>query len=424
MIKSIASLTSTITDAMDISQYRISVPQKDIDFLKAKLDLTTFPDELDDAAWQHGAPLADVKRLTQYWKDSFDWKEQESRLNELPNFSTDVNVTGFASLDIHFIHQRSPIKEAIPLLFVHGWPGSYLEVTKLLPLLKGDAQNPAFHIVAPSLPNFGWSSGVSKKGFGLKQYAETCHRLMQKLGYKQYVTQGGDWGMYITRTIGLQYPDYCKASHINMIRANPPTATSHPLLALQHALTPYTEANQKGFERSDWFMKEGSGYRTLQSTKPQTLGYSLTDSPVGLLAWIYEKLHDWTDNYAWTDDEILTWVSVYWFSTAGPAASLRIYYEATHGTNIVHRDRASEYIPTVKLGLAHFPREITVVPKSWARTLGPIVWESENDKGGHFAAHERPDVIAKDLNGMMKRGGPCEGIVRGASGYIGNVSKL
>lgn len=193
--------------------------------------------------------------------------------------------------------------------------------------LRESKKGVSFNVVAPSLPNFGWSQGCVKKGFGLAQYAETCDQLMRNLGYKKYVTQGGDWGMYITRAIGLMYPQRCMASHINMIRASPPTFGKHPILALQHALTPFSEADRKGFERSEWFINEGSAYRTLQSTKPQTIGYAWQDSPVALLAWMVEKLHDWTDDYPWTDDEILDWVSIYYFSTAGPAASARIYYE-------------------------------------------------------------------------------------------------
>jgi hypothetical protein len=155
-------------------------------------------------------------------------------------------------------------------------------------------------------------------------------------------------------------------------------------------------------------LEEGAGYRTEQSTKPQTLGYSLADSPVGLLAWIYEKLYDWTDDYPWTDDEILTWISIYWFSTAGPTASLRIYYEATHvATGGVHRDRTNQYIPKVKLGLLHAPKELSIVPHIWGRTLGPTVYESQKTKGGHFAAWEIPGEIVSDLQKMFGENGPC-----------------
>jgi len=221
----------------------------------------------------------------------------------------------------------------------------------------------------------------------------------------------------ITRIMGLLYPNHVQASHINMVRGHPPTFTSNPLLAAQHALTPYSQRDKDGFARSEWFLKEGSGYRLEQGTKPQTLGYSLADSPVGLLAWIYEKLHDWTDGYPWTDDEILTWVSIYLFSTAGPAASIRIYYEALHDSQY-GRGPTKRFIPHVKLGLAHFPREITIVPKTWGRTMGPVVFESENESGGHFAAWERPEVIVRDVRGMFGRGGGAYGCVEGREGYV------
>lgn len=203
-----------------------------------------------------------------------------------------------------------------------------------------------------------------------------------------------------------------------MIRAAAPKYKLNPLLAIQHRLQSYSDADKAGLKRQGWFLKEGSGYRFEQSTKPQTLGYSLNDSPIGLLAWIYEKLHDWTDDYPWTDDEILTWISIYWFSTAGPAASVRIYYEAVHGeTPGTARDAMSSWIPTVKLGMAYFPKELGVVPKTWGRTLGPVAYESEHASGGHFAAHEKPVAIATDLVKMFGKGGSCAGIVKGRSGY-------
>lgn len=184
-----------------LTPYTISVPDNAIRLLKDKLALNSFPDELSDAAWDLGAPLADIKRLAAYWADGFDWRSVEAKLNELPQYKTNVEVDNFGDIGLHFVYQKSETKGAIPLLFVHGWPGSYLEVKKLLPLLKGSSDAPAFDIVAPSLPNFGWSDGVGKKGFGLAQYAESCHKLMLKLGYPQYVTQGGDWGFYVRQHV-------------------------------------------------------------------------------------------------------------------------------------------------------------------------------------------------------------------------------
>lgn len=200
------------------SPYQVHVPDADLQNLKQKLELATFPDELEDSDWDYGAPLSDVKRLTEYWRDTFDWRAQEAKLNELPSFHRPIAIKGFGELDIHYLHQKSGAPNAIPLLFVHGWPGNYLEVSKMLPLLKDEANGVAFDVVAPSLPNYGWSEGTKKKGFGLRQYAECFDRLMRDLGYERYVTQGGDWGMMITRTMGLLFPERVLASHINMVR--------------------------------------------------------------------------------------------------------------------------------------------------------------------------------------------------------------
>lgn len=239
--------------------------------------------------------------------------------------------------------------------------------------------------------------------------------------------------------MGMLYPKHVKASHINMIRGNPPTWRKNPFIALQHAIMPYSAREKQDLRRREWFLEDGFGYNLIQRTKPQTVGYALADSPIALLAWIYEvstpcsqshlhahialqKLHDWTDSYPWTDDEILTWISIYYFSTAGPAASVRIYYEATHWDRanppktIINRDIVSNWIP-IPLGLGFFPKELNIVPKAWARTMGPIVLESVHERGGHFAAWEKPEAIAGDLAKMFGKGGPCFGVVKGADGY-------
>ena len=333
--------------------FAISIPQPQIDTLKTKLSLATFPDELLDSQWDLGVPLADMKRLVKAWSE-WDWRQAEKKLNRIPQYKVGIQVDGFEELDIHFVWQKSEVQGAIPLLFVHGWPGSFIEVQQILPLLSRPA-GPAFHIVAPSLPNYGFSSSVKTRGFAGAQYAETCHKLMLKLGYNEYVTQGGDWGYYITRAIGALYPEHCKASHINMIMVGPPAFSKNPILALQHSLRPYNAQEKAGFARTNWFQKEGSGYYSEQATKPQTLAYALNDSPVALLAWMYEKLHDWTDAYPWTDDEIFTWVSIYAFSTAGPGAAHRIYYEVVHtkpGPGKITREQIHSWIPGVKLGLS------------------------------------------------------------------------
>ncbi|KAK0391537.1 hypothetical protein NLU13_1037 [Sarocladium strictum] len=391
-----------------VKPYKISVPDSALEILRKKLSLATFPNSVDFSDdWDYGAPLSDVKRLAERWRDGYDWRAHEKQLNEeLPQFTTRVPVEGFGELNIHFVHKRGKREDSIPLLFVHGWPGSFMEVIKILPLLTNpDGDAPSFHVVAPSLPNYGFSDEVTKKSFAIRHYSEALHRVMLSLGYDNYVTQGGDWGFAITRMIGYQFPQHCLASHLNFIRVrDPPSITQHPVAAIQHALTRYSEADRAGLARSQWFIKEGCGYNQEQSTKPSTIGFALADSPVALLAWIYEKLHDWTDNYPWTDDEVLTWVSVYQFSTAGPAANVRIYYENYHGGGDL-RFKESGYIPSVPIGLSCFPRDLIIPPKGWGRQLGPVVFERYHSDGGHFAAHERPQQLANDLREMFGPGG-------------------
>lgn len=306
---------------------------------------------------------------------------------------------------------------------MHGWPGSFLEVSKILqPLLKGGGDAPSFHVVAPSLPGYGFSEGAKTRGFALGECAEVCHKLMLKLGYEQYVTQGGDWGSPITRVIGMDYPQHCRASHLNMAVPEIPKLTTAPLLFMQ-LLLPYSAAQKTGVKRSKWMQEEGYGYFKEQSTKPQTIGYSQTDSPIGLLAWIYEKLHDWTDDYPWTDEEVLTWISIYWFATAGPIGGTRLYYEAMHDINARFK-KMGQYVPNVKLGIARFPKELALLPKAAVPMLGPVVFQSEYESGGHFAAWEKPEAIVDDLRKMFGRNGGAYGVVKGKPGYRGGGSHI
>ncbi|KAF7302727.1 EHN domain-containing protein [Mycena chlorophos] len=385
------------------SPFTISIPDSELSALQARLALTRLPDELEDVSGgELGAPLADIQRLVSRWKDGFDWRKEEASLNaELPQFTRDVEIDGFGKSRVHYVHQRSEREDAIPLLFVHGWPGNFLEVRKILPLLvSAPPEHPTFHVVAFSLPGFGFSEAPKKKGFKLDQYAETGHKLMLALGYEQYITQGGDLGFSITRRIAQRYaPAHSKAWHTNFPVAHHPPFLASPLAYLRAKVTPYSDFEKATLARRIWFVSKGWGYHTLQSTKPQTIGYSLTDSPVGLLSWVYEKLVDWTDGYKWEDDEVLTWISLMYFSTAGPAASLRIYNE----------------IATEKPGL--FPKELSLTAKTWMRPLGNTVFESEHTKGGHFAAHEVPELLVDDLRRMFGKGGPAYGVVPGKNGY-------
>ncbi|KAG1748629.1 Alpha/Beta hydrolase protein [Suillus lakei] len=366
------------------TSFQINIPDEKLATLRAKLELATFPDELQDIGWKHGPPLADIKRLAERWS--------KRELNEeLPMFTRDIDVDGFGALNIHYVHKKSKIVDAIPLLFCHGWPGSFLEIRGMLPLLTASSpEHPSFHVVALSLPGFGFSEGPHKLGFALDQYAEVAHKLMIALGYNEYVTQGGDWGFLITRRMASKYGGkHHKAWHTNFPMADPPSWKS-PLSFLSFLLTPWSTEEKAGLERTAWYRTKSSGYFVEQSTFPQTLAYSFTDSPVALLGWFYEKLVIWTDDYKWTDDEALTWISIYWFSRSGPGAAHRIYFELPHYSygSVVFPERA----PTLTLS-------------------------SHHKSGGHFAAYERPEALVEDIRKMFAKGGPAFAVVPGKGGY-------
>ncbi|KAK7687110.1 hypothetical protein QCA50_009612 [Cerrena zonata] len=370
--------------------FTLAILDENLDLLRQKLDLVRFPDELENASWDYGVPLEDIKRLVKRWKDGFDWRASEASINSFPQFTRDVEIEGFG-------------------------PGHCMEVCKLLPLLTTPATDgPSFHVVAFSLPGFGFSEAPTKPGFSINQYSDVGHKLMLSLGYNEYVGQGGDWAYHILhRQVQFYGGTHVKAWHTNFPYAAQPTLTSGPLIYLKSLLKPYSARDKQGFERSKWFLEKGFGYQAEQATKPQTIGYSLADSPVGLLAWIYEKLVDWSDNYPWTDDEVLTWVSTYWFSRAGPAASIRIYYEYTQ-----RGERSKSKWSSTPFGASFFPKEIHCAPPYWAGSLGNLKFTSIHESGGHFAAHEKPEALADDLRKMFGVGGPAFGVVSGKTGYL------
>lgn len=392
----------------DIHSFKIDIPQAKLDRLNQKLALVDLPPEIEGIEpWARGVPLTDLKRVLNYWTTKYDWRKTEAKLNnDLPQFTTNIQVDGFGSLNMHFVHQQSKVNNAIPLLFIHGWPGNFTEVEKILPLLvSGDGVNtPAFHVVSPSLINFGFSDRATKPGFSLRQHAESCHKLMQKLGYEKYVIQGGDLGSFVARTMVQHYQPAIGGHLLNLCIPRAPTKDRDPELWEKVQSTPLTDEEKKGLERSKQVQTEGMGYYRVQETKPQTIGYSMADSPVGLLAWIYEKLHDWTDDYPWTEEEILQWVCIYYFSVPGPNATQHIYYESTH-------DPASgtfqNYSP-VPLGVSRYPKELTLLPRLHHETMGPVVFWNLHESGGHFAANEKPEDIVQDLRTMFGKGGPAE----------------
>ncbi|KIW18400.1 hypothetical protein PV08_02688 [Exophiala spinifera] len=400
----------------DITPFEISVPETILARTRSRLSLyDDLPVEVveEDDPWARGTPNAEIDRLARYWRDKFDWRTVEARLNaELPQFTTKIDVDGFGAFDVHFVHATSKAEGAIPLIFVHGWPGSFLEVSKILPLLvdangegNGEKGTQSFHVVAPSLVNFGFSQGCVKPGFGVDQHAEVCHKLMLKLGYDRYVTQGGDLGYFTTRFMALKYPGHVQAQHINMAIPAEPTATSHAELFAECQSTPLNAWETAAAGRSVHTMRTGLGYYNIQATKTQTIAIAVTSSPVGLLAWIYEKLHGWTDGYAWTEDEVLTWVCIYAFSAAGPEASMRIYYEETNRAGESSVAVAQRDSGDVKVGVSQFPAELTPPRELWLHTLGRVVFTKQHARGGHLAAWEVPELLVDDVRATVERVG-------------------
>ncbi|EIN12328.1 epoxide hydrolase [Punctularia strigosozonata HHB-11173 SS5] len=373
--------------------FKVDIPDTQLEQLKTKLAFTRFPDELEDAGWDYGAPLGDVKRLVDRWRNEWDWRRLEAEINELPMFTQDIEIDGFDTLEIHYVHQMSESVNAIPLLFIHGyeWPGHFLEVRKILPLLSSQ-EEPSFHVVALGLPGYGWSEAPKKKGFRMGRYAEIANKLMTSLGYSEYVMQAGDLGHFVTRKMAILYGGkHLKAWHTNMPLGAPPTITSNLLAFLGSLLMGYSATDKAALARSQWFRTHGSG----------------------LLAWIYEKLHHWTDDYPWSDDEVLDWISVYWFSRGAPATTLKIYYELMQSPDF----NDVSQVTTAPMGVSYFPKEVAPSPKSWVRLTGHVVFEAEHDDGGHFAAHKKPEELVWDLREMFGKGGPAFGVVSGKNGY-------
>ncbi|CAG7978452.1 unnamed protein product [Penicillium salamii] len=272
------------------------------------------------------------KEVVEFWRDKYDWRSYEAYLNTFNHFKTDITLNGFDDLDIHFLHHKSTQPDAIPLIFIHGWPGSFLESLKLIPLLTEPTDGrQAFHIVAPSIPGYGFSGYSKKSGFGLEQHAECCVNLMKKLGYRKFVcqlimTKGGDWGSSIARYMALNHPEEVQAIHINMFLALPPDAIKASDKSFQYNHGRYSDEEEKNLERTKWFATIERGYQRIQETKPVTLGYALHDSPIGMLAWFIGKLKAWTDNYPWTSEEIIHWVFIHY--QGSPSAAMQIYKEA------------------------------------------------------------------------------------------------
>lgn len=374
-----------------IAPFKYRAPDAALADLKRRLDQTRWPERETASDWSQGVPLAKMRALVDYWRDGYDWRRCEAALNNIPQFRTDIDGLG-----IHFIHARSKHANALPIVLTHGWPGSVIEFMEIVapltdPTAHGGRAEDAFHVVAPSLPGFGFSDKPSAKGWNADRIAKAWGALMGRLGYTRYVAQGGDWGTFVTmRMAQLRVPGVA-AIHITMPQVIPDK--------LPAKLTP---AQQRAIDAQKRFETDDSGYFALQSTRPQTIGYPLADSPAGQAAWIYEKFHAWTDNNgspedALTRDQMLDNITLYWL-TETAASSARIYAE--HAGIGASKNAGIVDLP---VGVSMFPREIFPAPRDWAEQFFPkLIYWGEPTRGGHFAAFEEPALFVGEMRAFAR----------------------
>ena len=374
--------------------FTMRVPDADIEDLHARLARTRFPDQAPGAPWAYGTDVAYLRGLTEYWRDSFDWRAQEARLNQFPQFKVPLH-----GIDLHYLHVQGKGPDPKPLLLLHGWPGSVFEFMDILPRLTdpaafgGDPAD-AFTVIAPSLPGYGLSFSPGQKRFSIAEMADCFADLMtQVLGHGKFGVQGGDWGAFVASALAVRHPDKLVGIHVNLLSIRPdqlPPANPTP------------EETRYHDEVAVW-QKEETGYQYIQGTRPQTLAYGLTDSPAGLAAWIVEKFYAWTDNQGDLEtavgrDILLANISLYWF-TGAIGSSFWPYYARMHGPWPIP-DGSTVDVP---VGYAEFPRENRRPPRSIAERMYTDIRQwTVMAKGGHFAALEQPEALARDARDFFR----------------------
>ena len=377
-----------------VRPFKVQVDKAILADLKARLARTRFPDQIEGAGWDYGSNLAYMKELVAYWRNEFDWRAQEERLNSFDHFTTEID-----GLELHFIHQRSRFTGALPLVITHGWPGSVYEFVKVIgpltdPVAYGGRAEDAFHVVCPSLPGFGFSGKPTDRGYSYQRIAGVLSKLMARLGYARYGAQGGDWGAAISTWMGQNDSDHCIGIHLNLVNAGPPKNIEDPFRSL-------TAEEKRRLEENETYRQEEMGYFQIQSTKPQTLGYGLHDSPAGLAAWITEKFHSWADTKGeiesrFSKDELLANIMIYWV-TGTITSSTRIYYETRHARPSAQSSRVE-----VPVGCAIFPKELVYAPRQWVERRYNVKRWTEMPSGGHFAALEEPQLLVDDIRAFFR----------------------
>ena len=371
-----------------IEPFRVTVHQAALDDLKRRLAQTRWPSAQTVGDWSQGVPLPKAQALVEHWRDRYDWRPFETKLNSFPQFRTQIDGLG-----LHFIHVKSKHSDALPIILTHGWPGSIIEFLDVIgpladPTAHGGRAEDAFHVVVPSLPGFGFSDKPTDVGWSVQRTAQAWVALMQRLGYRKWVAQGGDWGSGVTHALGLMRPAGLLAAHVNLPFVFPQEIPSDP-----------TPEEKQAIDRLAEYTTEGSGYFKLQSSKPQTVAYALADSPSGQAAWIYEKFQSWTDNEgqpedALSIDQMLDGITLYWLTdTAGSSA--QFYWESAR-----NEPGGGFHVGRIELPMAAtvFPRDYYRAPRVWAEALWPnLFYWNEVDRGGHFAAWEQPALFTDEV---------------------------
>jgi pimeloyl-ACP methyl ester carboxylesterase len=372
-----------------VENFQVRVTDADVSDLRERLARTRFPEAETVDDWSQGVPLAYVRELCEYWGSTYDFAAAEARFNAVPQFRTEID-----GVDIHFLHALSPHEGALPLVLTHGWPGSVAEFHEVIgpltdPVAHGGDAADAFHVVCPSLPGYGWSGKPTSTGWGVERIAEAWAELMARLGYDRYGAQGGDWGAGVTTRLGMHDRDHVVGIHLNMVIARPDQDTFADL----------TDAEKSALDAMAFYQDWDSGYSKQQSTRPQTLGYGLVDSPAGQCAWIVEKLYAWSDcdghpENVFTRDRMLDNVMAYWLPAAG-ASSARLYWESFRGGRFETVD--------IPVGGSVFPKEIFRPSRRWAeKQYTDLRYWNEPERGGHFAAFERPATFVDEVRAAFR----------------------
>jgi microsomal epoxide hydrolase len=371
--------------------FRVEVPKAVLADLRERLRRTRYPAVIDDADWEAGTSAAYLRELVGYWADGFDWRAEEARINAFDQFTTDVD-----GQRVHLLHARSPEPSALPLLLVHGWPGSIVEFLDVVgpltdPRAHGGDPADAFHVVAPSLPGYPFSGPTRQPGWHPRRIASALVDIMAALGYERFGAQGGDWGYLVTSNVADLVPERVVGLHLNFVVARDPGGDAPPV----------SDDERRDLDALRAWRRTGAGYQEIQGTKPQTLGYGLEDSPAGLAAWLVEKFRAWSDcggdvERSFTKDQLLTNVTAYW-ATATATSSCRLYYEARQAG----RAASPAGFIDVPTGIANFPAEITRVPRRWVEAAYRVVRWTHPPRGGHFAAMEVPDLFVADVRAFF-----------------------